>query len=194
MRIRKSVVAWALAPAVAVAGTVVSAAAAAPVPALSASQAQGQVLPWSSADIVKGVFFYDGPVVPVLPKQYYSTVPAITSDQREVINELIAEIDKRTPGTTQLLKDAFQSGSPVQVKEAIKAVAHELGEVAKTSSDAQRLITPDCAAFLIALVFGFVYYLAEVWTVEAAVSSAAKADTVDQERFVADLIHAFQTA
>lgn len=61
--------------------------------------------------------------------------------------------------------------------------------MAKRSPDAQRLITPDCAAFLIVAVFGFAIYLAEVHTVSAAVTSDSRANIVDQDRFVADLIH-----
>lgn len=42
------------------------------------------MLSWSSADIVKGIFFYDGPITSLLTKEYYSNLPAITPEQRTV--------------------------------------------------------------------------------------------------------------
>lgn len=193
MRIHKDMVVWVLVPTVMLSGGAVAAAAAAPVPA-STSTARSQSLPWTSSELVKGVFFHDGPVAGRLPQQHYRSMPDLTDAQRRAVDEIVTSVDQRTPGTTQLFKDALESGSPTRVKDALSTVSRRLGEVARHSADAQRLITPDCAAFLIVAAFGFFIWAMEVYTTYAVITNNSRVNTVDQDRFITDVLSSLSRA
>ncbi|CAL9367689.1 hypothetical protein [Streptomyces sp. enrichment culture] len=146
---------------------------------------------WDAATVFRGIFFGHGPVAARIPARYFPGVKPASPEQRRAIDRLMAEVERRHPGTVGAVAAAIDSGSPQRTRKAIGTAAAHLNEVVRSSGAAEALVSPNCAAMIAgAFAFVVVYFaMFRYYDVDWGSVGVSGSRALENERFVVDVLN-----